>query len=97
MKYSKIAEPLDKIIYLIGKQGISQTQETQTHTDTKKNTLKLLGHTRALSLPKNSGPECVLVVSFFKEILQVVFYTYVSIYMVCENKQEDFLFLIILE
>ena len=37
IKYSKIVEALDRILYLIGMQGISyrRTQETQTHKDAK--------------------------------------------------------------
>ena len=37
MKYSKIVEGLDRILYFIGNQGISyrRTQETQTQKDAK--------------------------------------------------------------
>ena len=87
MKYSKIVEALDRILYFIGNQGISyrRTQETQTHKDAK-NTSNLLGHIRPLFLPKNRGPERVSVMAVFKGIIQVVFYIYVSIYMICENR-----------
>ena len=37
MKYSKIVEALDRILYLIGKQGISY-RRTNTNTQIQKNT-----------------------------------------------------------
>ena len=42
MEYSKIVEALDRILYLIERQGIScrDTQETQTHTHTHTHTQK---------------------------------------------------------
>ena len=57
----------------------------------------MLGHIRPLFLPKNRGPERVSVMAVFKGILQVVFYIYVSIYMICKNRYKEFLFSIILE
>ena len=90
MEYSKIFEALNKIFYLIGKQGVL-VEGHRKHKHTQRNHLKLVVPHLTLSLPKNCGPELVSAVAFFKRILQVVFSLYMYLFIWYD------LFVIILE